>query len=71
MSKKTFKSVLATMLCLFLLSALLLLAGCGNFYQSPGSPNNGNPQATPTKGGYTLITLIDNELHGLLPHSIW
>ena len=69
MSKNAFKPVLATLLCLFLLGALLLVAGCGNYYQSPGSPNNGTPQATPTKGGYSIITLIDKELQGLLPHT--
>jgi hypothetical protein len=67
MLKKAFKPVLATLLCLLLLGAMLLVAGCGNFYQSPGSPNNGNPQATPTKGGYSLIIVIDKELHSLLP----
>lgn len=71
MPKNAFKHALATLLCLLLLSALLLVAGCGNFYQSPGSPNNGTPQATPTKGGYSIITLIDNELQGLLPRYMW
>ncbi len=70
MPKKAFKPMLATLLCLLLLSALLLIAGCGNYYQSPGSPNNGNPQATPTKGGYTLFIVIDKELHSLLPPSM-
>ncbi len=67
MLKNTFKPMLATLLFLLLLCAMLLVAGCGNFYQSPGSPNNGSPQATPTKGGYSIIILIDKELQGLLP----
>src|SRR5438270_4982557 len=29
---------------------LLILPGCGNQYNSPGSPST--PQATPTRGGY-------------------
>jgi hypothetical protein len=66
MPKNTFKPVLATLVCILLLSALLFVAGCGNYYQSPGSPNNGTPQATPTKGGYNIIYLIDNEMQSLL-----
>ena len=71
MLKNSYKAVLAALLSLFLLGALLLVAGCGNYYQSPGSPNNGTPQATPTKGGYSLIILIDNELQGLVPDIRW
>ena len=71
MPKNAFKPVLAALLCVLLLGALLLAAGCGNFYQSPGSPNIGTPQATPTIGGYSLISLIDNEMQGLLAPYIW
>lgn len=66
MPKNAFKPVLATLLCILLLSTLLLVASCGNYYQNPGSPNNGTPQATPTKGGYSIIYLIDNEMQSLL-----
>jgi len=66
MPGNAFKPVLAALLCLLLLSALLLVAACGNDYQNPGSPHNGTPQATPTNGGYSIIYLIDNEMQGLL-----
>ena len=51
-------AVMAT-LCLLMLSVLLLLSACGN-YSSPGSGPNSTPQ--PTKGGYSLITVLDQEL---------
>ena len=66
MPRNAFKAALSALLCVLLLSALLLVAACGNSYQNPGSPNNGTPQATPTKGGYSIINLIDNEMQGLL-----
>jgi hypothetical protein len=64
MPRNTFKAVLAALLCVLLLSALLLLAACGSYYQ-PGSPN-GTPQATPTNKGYSIIYLIDNEMQVFL-----
>jgi hypothetical protein len=66
MPRNAFKPVITALLCLLLLGTLLLVAACGNSYQNPGSPNNGTPQATPTKGGYSIIYLIDNEMQGLL-----
>jgi hypothetical protein len=56
------KPLLAVLLCVLLLSTLLLVAACGNYYQNPASPPNGTPQATPTKSGYSIIVLIDNEM---------
>ena len=61
MQRSTFRLRLAATLCLLLFCLLLLLAACGN-YSSPGSP----PQATPTNGGYSLISLLDNELEWFL-----
>ena len=58
MQRKTARQTMAAKFCLLLLAALLFLAGCGG-YSAPG----GSPQATPTKGGYSIITLFDNELH--------
>ena len=66
MLRKALKTVLAAFLCLLLLSSLLLVAACGNYYQNPASPPNGTPQATPTQGGYSIIFLIDNEMQSLL-----
>ena len=65
MPRNTFKTVLTALLCVLLLSAMLLLAACGNYYHQPGSPN-GTPQATPTNGGYSIIYVIDNEMQALL-----
>jgi hypothetical protein len=70
MPRNALKPVLATLLCVVLLSALLLVAACGNYYQNPGSPPNGTPQATPTNGGYSIISLIENEMQGLLAPDI-
>jgi hypothetical protein len=61
MQRTAFKRRFAVMCCLLVLGAVLLLAACGN-YSSPG----GNPQATPTKGGYSLITLLEHEFPLLL-----
>ena len=58
MPRNALKPLLAALLCVLLLSILLLVAACGNYYQNPGSP----PQASPTKGGYSIIVLIDNEV---------
>lgn len=61
----TIKPMLAAKFCLLLLSAVLVLAACGD-YHNPGAPPNGTPQATPTNGGYSIIYLIDHEMQGLL-----
>ncbi len=66
MQRKTLTRRLAARLCLLMLSILLLLSGCGS-YSNPGSQPNGTPQATPTKGGYSIIYILDNELQLLLP----
>ena len=66
MQRNTSKHMLAAKFCLLVLGALLFLAGCGNGYNSPGSP-----QATPTKGGYSIITLFDNEIELLLAPQRW
>jgi hypothetical protein len=55
------KHTLAAKFCLLLLGASLFLAACGNGYNSPGSP-----QATPTKGGYSIISILDHEIQVLL-----
>ena len=61
MRRNTFKPTLAAKFCLLVLGALLFLAACGNGYNSPGSP-----QATPTNGGYSIISLLDHEMQVLL-----
>ena len=61
MQRSTFRLRLAAALCLLLFCLLLLAAACGN-YSSPGSP----PKATPTSGGYSLISVLDNELEWFL-----
>ena len=61
MQRNTSKHTLAAKFCLLVLGALLFLAGCGNGYNSPSSP-----QATPTKGGYSIISLLDHEIQVLL-----
>ena len=61
MQRNNYKHILAAIFCLLVLSALLLLAACGNGYNSPGSP-----QASPTKGGYNIISLLDREMQVLL-----
>jgi len=66
MQRKTSKHMLAAKFCLLVLGALLFLAGCGNGYNNPGSSPSGTPQATPTKGGYSIIYLLDNEMQVLL-----
>jgi len=71
MQRNTSKHTLAAKFCLLVLAALLFLAGCGNGYNSPGSQPNGTPQATPTKGGYSIITLFDNEIELLLAPQRW
>ena len=57
MKRKTFKRVLATTCCLLMFAALLLFAACGGS-SAPG----GAPQATPTKGGYSVIPLLEKEI---------
>jgi hypothetical protein len=59
MQRNTHK--LAAKFCLLMLGALLFLSGCGS-YSSPGS----QPNATPTKGGYSIIYLFDKDIQ-LLP----
>ena len=66
MPRNALKPLLAALLCILLLSTLFLVAACGNYYQNPGSQPNGTPQATPTKGGYSIISLVENEMQGLL-----
>ncbi len=61
MKRNTIKQRLAAIFCLLMLGLLLLLAGCGG-YSSPSSPPNGTPQATPTSGGYSIISLLENEI---------
>ena len=62
MQKNTFTNRLAASFCLLMLSILLLLSGCGSS-SNPGS----QPNATPTKGGYSIIYILDHELQLLLP----
>ena len=59
--KNSIKPWLVAGFCLLLLGILLLLAGCSNNYQNPGSP-----QATPTGGGYSMIYHADKEVSVLL-----
>ncbi len=61
MQRNTSKHMLAAKFCLLVLGALLFLAACGNGYNNPGSP-----QATPTKGGYSIVSLLDHEIQVLL-----
>lgn len=65
MQRKTLRQMLSAKICLLMLGMLLFLAGCGN-YSSPGSQPSGTPQATPTKGGYSIIALFENEIQVFL-----
>ena len=71
MKRNAFTYALAAKFCLLMLGVLLLLSACGNS-SSPGSqPAPGNtPQATPpSNGGYSIITLIEQEMQFFLaPH---
>jgi hypothetical protein len=58
MRRTAYMCALKAMLCLFILGSLLLLAGCG------GTSSPGNQQQ-PGNNGYSIGTLISNELHGL------
>jgi hypothetical protein len=66
MQRNTSKRTLVAIFCLLMLGVLLLFVACGNGYNSPGSPPNGTPQTTPTKGGYSMIYLLDHEIQVLL-----
>lgn len=74
MQRNTFFNALTAKFCLLMLGILLLVAACGND-SGPGSqPAPGNtPQATPTQptnGGYSIITLIEQEMQFFLaPHN--
>lgn len=59
MQRNTFTRVLAAKVCLVMLIIPLLLSACGGT-SSPGSQPNSTPQ--PTKGGYSLIFLLDREV---------
>jgi hypothetical protein len=71
MQGTTLKQRLVATYCLLMLSLILLLTACGGGYSSPGSQPNGTPQATPTKGGYSIISLFDNEIEFLLTLKGW
>jgi hypothetical protein len=60
MQRTKFKHALAATFCLLVLAALLFLAACGS-YSSPGSQPGGTPQATPTYGGYGIISLFPEQ----------
>ncbi|HLG64522.1 MAG TPA: hypothetical protein VKY19_21470 [Ktedonosporobacter sp.] len=65
MQRNPFIHALSAKFCLLMLGILLLLAACGSS-SSPGSqPAPGNtPQPTqPSNGGYSIITLIQQEMH--------
>jgi hypothetical protein len=58
MKRTPFTCTCASAYCTLLLAILLLVAACGGGYSSPG----GSPNPTPTKGGYSLVTLLDREI---------
>jgi hypothetical protein len=69
MWRTMFTRARAAICCLVLIVTLLLVTACGGGYSSPG----GSPQATPTKGGYSIVWLFDKEmqvvedvLHGIV-----
>jgi hypothetical protein len=64
-----YKRTLVAIFCLLVLGVLLLFVACGNGYNSPGSPPNDTPQTTPTKGGYSMIYLLDHEIQVLLAYE--
>jgi hypothetical protein len=61
----TLKQSLAGAYCTLLLAILLLVAACGGSSSPGGSPAN----PTPTKGGYTLVTLLERDLQ-VFDHTI-
>jgi hypothetical protein len=65
MQKNTYAHPLAAKWCLLMLSIPLLFSACGNA-SSPGSQPNSPSQATPTKGGYSLISVLDQEIQFFL-----
>lgn len=65
MRRKSVRQMISAKMCLLMLGMLLFLAGCGG-YSSPSSQPGGTPQATPTKGGYSLIVLFENEIQVFL-----
>ena len=58
MWRTMFTRTQAALCCLLLIVTLLLVTACGGSYSSPG----GSPQATPTKGGYSIVWLFDKEM---------
>ena len=70
MQRKTVRQMLSAKMCLLMLGMLLFLAGCGG-YSSPSSQPSGTPQATPTKGGYSIIVFFENEIQAFLNPQRW
>ena len=67
MQKNTFTHALAAKWCLLILSILLLLSACGST-STPAAQPNTTPPPTPTQspnygGGYSIITLLNQEIH--------
>ena len=65
MQKKTCAHPLAAKWCLLMLSIPLIFSACGGS-SSPSSQPNSPQQATPTKSGYSLISLLDQEVQFFL-----
>jgi len=70
MQRNRLSSMLAAAVCVLILSMLLLVSACGGS-SNPGSQPNGTPQATPTKGGYNIISLFEREIQFFLAPPRW
>ncbi|HZO71850.1 MAG TPA: hypothetical protein VFB60_06575 [Ktedonobacteraceae bacterium] len=69
MQKNPFIHALSAKFCLLMLGILLLLAACSSTGSPSSQPAPGNtpqPTSPPSNGGYSIITLLQQEMHFFL-----